>query len=79
MQNFAFLSVAIEELQPFQTRGVQVVVDILRQVRPHSRFAQTHAWRPFLSNLAQAARSQPVVAGLLKNGGKIEPRGRVFQ
>jgi hypothetical protein len=55
-QNSTLAGITVEELQPVQTRGIKIIVDILSQIDSDLGLAQTQAWRPFPSDPAQAGR-----------------------
>ena len=62
-----------------QARGIEIIVDIFRQISPDFTFVQTQAGRPLAGNLIKILRLQAVVARLLKHCRQIEGRGRVLQ
>src|SRR5581483_10056083 len=75
----AFDSIAKEQLHSFETSGVQVVVDMMRQVSAHFFFAAAQAWRPFSSNLPDVVGLQAMISGLLKYLGQIQVSGQLAE
>ena len=64
--------VPVKQAQAFQTRLVQIIKDVCRQIGVQVRGGKVEFLRPGLRNLPQIGRLQTVIARLLKDRRQIQ-------
>src|SRR5208337_3637493 len=71
--------ITIEELQALQASWIQLIIYVLGQIGANVSFAETHARRPFTSDLVEVRRLQSVVPGITENRRQVQHRIRFAQ
>src|SRR5205809_2535276 len=67
-----FGSIAIEQLQAIQARGVQVIVDVGGELLEHIVLGNTKLRSPDVCDVIESTRLQTMIARCLKNRGEID-------